>query len=105
MINRPETRDLLAEARQVLLDSLVPELGGERKYEALMIANAMGMASANRNSKRRESLNQPTSCSPVFWPVTRCRKSRSRVNRPWPGRFVNALSTAATVSCGRSFAQ
>ena len=27
MLNRPETRDLLAEARQVLLDSLVPELG------------------------------------------------------------------------------
>ncbi len=44
MINRPETRDLLAEARQVLLDSLAPELSGERKYEALMIANAMGMA-------------------------------------------------------------
>lgn len=44
MINQPETRDLLAEARQVLLESLAPELAGERKYEALMIANAMGMA-------------------------------------------------------------
>lgn len=44
MINHPETGDLLAEARQVLLDNLVPELQGERKYEALMIANAMGMA-------------------------------------------------------------
>ena len=53
MINRPETRDLLAEARQVLLDSLVPELGGERKYEALMIANAMGMAI--REQEQREA--------------------------------------------------
>ena len=44
MINRPETRDLLTEARRVLLDSLASELDGERKYEALMIANAMGMA-------------------------------------------------------------
>jgi len=51
MINRPETRDLLAEARQVLLDSLAPELGGERKYEVLMIANAMGMAIREREQQ------------------------------------------------------
>ncbi|WP_339751390.1 DUF6285 domain-containing protein [uncultured Marinobacter sp.] len=44
MINQPETRDLLTEARQVLLDSVAPELTGERKYQALMVANAMGMA-------------------------------------------------------------
>lgn len=44
MINQPETRDLLAEARQVLLESVAPELAGEHKYQALMIANAMGMA-------------------------------------------------------------
>jgi Domain of unknown function (DUF6285) len=44
MINEPDTRDLLTEARQVLLDSLTPELAGEQKYQALMIANAMGMA-------------------------------------------------------------
>lgn len=44
MINEPDTRDLLTEARQVLLDSLVPGLAGEQKYQALMIANAMGMA-------------------------------------------------------------
>lgn len=44
MINQPETRDLLTEARQVLLDSVAPELAGEHKYQALMIANAMGMA-------------------------------------------------------------
>ncbi len=44
MINEPNTKDLLAEARQVLLDSLVPGLAGEQKYQALMIANAMGMA-------------------------------------------------------------
>ncbi len=44
MINQPETQDLLAEARQVLLESVAPELAGEHKYQALMIANAMGMA-------------------------------------------------------------
>lgn len=44
MINQPHTGDLLTEARRVLLDSLVPELNGEHKYHALMIANALGMA-------------------------------------------------------------
>jgi hypothetical protein len=53
MINQPDTRDLLAEARRVLLDSLAPELAGERKYEALMIANAMGMAI--REQEQREA--------------------------------------------------
>ena len=44
MINRQETRDLLTEARRVLLDSVAGQLAGEHKYEALMVANAMGMA-------------------------------------------------------------
>lgn len=53
MINQPETRDLLTEARQVLLDSVAPELAGERKYEALMIANAMGMAIRELEQRER----------------------------------------------------
>ncbi|WP_417545127.1 DUF6285 domain-containing protein [Marinobacter sp.] len=44
MINKPDIHDLLTEARRVLMNSLTPELKGEHKYEALMIANAMGMA-------------------------------------------------------------
>ncbi|HDZ38981.1 MAG TPA: acyl-CoA dehydrogenase [Marinobacter sp.] len=44
MINNPNIHDLLTEARQVLMNSLTPELTGARKYEALMIANVMGMA-------------------------------------------------------------
>lgn len=44
MINQPETGDLLAEARKVLLESLAPDLTGKCKYEALMVANAMGIA-------------------------------------------------------------
>lgn len=43
MINKPDIHDLLTEARQVLMNSLTPELAGARKYEALMIANVMGM--------------------------------------------------------------
>ena len=44
MINQPQTDDLLTEARRVLIESLVPELSGGQKYQALMVANAMGMA-------------------------------------------------------------
>lgn len=56
MINQPETQDLLTEARQVLLDSVAPELRGELKYQALMVANAIGMAI--REIEQRE-LGQP----------------------------------------------
>lgn len=44
MRNQPRTQDLLVIARQTLLDELLPTLGGEQRYTALMIANAMGMA-------------------------------------------------------------
>lgn len=53
MINQPETRDLLTEARQVLLDSVTAELTGEHKYQALMVANAMGMAIRELEQRER----------------------------------------------------
>jgi len=53
MINQPETQDLLTEAREVLLKSLVPELAGARKYQALMVANAMGMAVRELEQRNR----------------------------------------------------
>lgn len=59
MINQPDTGDLLTEARQVLLDSLVPELSGAHRYQALMIANALGMA-IRELEQRGES--QPEAC-------------------------------------------
>lgn len=44
MHNQPDAQNLLLTARRLLLDQLVPELEGSRKYQALMIANAMGIA-------------------------------------------------------------
>lgn len=44
MINQPDATDLLQQARAVLLESIVPGLEGEQRYQALMIANAMGIA-------------------------------------------------------------
>lgn len=40
----PATDDLLAEARSVLVDSVLPALRGAERYQALMVANALGMA-------------------------------------------------------------
>ncbi|MEC7816454.1 MAG: DUF6285 domain-containing protein [Pseudomonadota bacterium] len=54
MINRPDTHNLLTEARRVLLESIAPELAGEKKYEALMVANAMGMAAREMESHTRD---------------------------------------------------
>lgn len=45
MRNRPTGEELLAIARRTLLDHLLPLMPAERSYEALMIANAMAIAS------------------------------------------------------------
>lgn len=44
MINPPDASDLLQQAREVLLQSIVPVLDGDQRYQALMIANALGIA-------------------------------------------------------------
>lgn len=41
---RPEAANLLATARQELLDTLLPEVSGALKYQVLMTANAMKIA-------------------------------------------------------------
>jgi hypothetical protein len=43
--NRPTGDELLAVARRTLLDHLLPLIPPDRAYEALMIANAMAIAS------------------------------------------------------------
>ena len=40
----PEGNDLLSIARKVLLNNLMPLLPVERRYDVLMVANAMGIA-------------------------------------------------------------
>lgn len=44
MINQPDATDLLHQARADLLESIVPQLNGDQRYQALMIANALGIA-------------------------------------------------------------
>jgi hypothetical protein len=45
MNNHPDAAELLAIARSTLLDKLLPGLPEELRYDALMIANAMAIAS------------------------------------------------------------
>ena len=45
MNDRPDATELLAIARATLLDKLLPRLPEELRYDALMIANAMAIAS------------------------------------------------------------
>jgi hypothetical protein len=44
MSNQPDAHNLLVTARQLLLDELVPVLDEQHRYAALMIANAIGIA-------------------------------------------------------------
>jgi hypothetical protein len=44
MTIRPDASELLAIARQTLLDELLPQLPANLRYQALMVANAMAIA-------------------------------------------------------------
>lgn len=44
MRDRPSPAELLAVARQVVRDTLLDALPGDRRYDALMVANAIGIA-------------------------------------------------------------
>jgi hypothetical protein len=53
MGDRPDGAELLQLARAALLGELLPELPEARRYEALMIANAIGMAQRELEAARR----------------------------------------------------
>ena len=58
MNNRPHGNELLAIARRTLLDELLPLIPADRKYDALMVANAMAIAAREferQNSADREA--------------------------------------------------
>jgi hypothetical protein len=50
MSEHPEAADLLDEARRSLLEALLPLLPQDRRYDALMVANAMAIASREARS-------------------------------------------------------
>lgn len=58
MRHEPEAANLLETAREVLRDSVIPCLSGQARYDALMVANAMGIAArqiAAGEGPRREA--------------------------------------------------
>ena len=58
MNNAPDGAELLRVAQKVLRERLMPGIGEDRRYEALMVANAMAIASrelqAGESDLRRE---------------------------------------------------
>lgn len=44
MLEKPDARDLLATAREVVLKELLPALPPEKSFAARMVANALGIA-------------------------------------------------------------
>lgn len=56
MRDRPGGAELLAEARRLLREELLPSLEGRRRFEGLMIANALGMAERELRAGERPLL-------------------------------------------------
>ena len=49
MLDRPDGSELLAVARQTLLERIVPALPEDLRYDALMVANAIAIAAREMN--------------------------------------------------------
>jgi uncharacterized protein DUF6285 len=59
MTDKPDAAPLLEEARRTLLETLLPLLPPERRYDGLMVANAMAIAAreaGNGGAALRESV-------------------------------------------------
>ena len=52
--DRPQCAELLAVARRTLLDELVPALPEDKRYQALMVANALAIAGRALEQPDRE---------------------------------------------------
>lgn len=52
ILDRPDGTALLEEARRTLLEVLLPLLPSERRYDALMVANAMAIAGREAEEER-----------------------------------------------------
>ena len=90
MRERPNRDELLAIARQVLKESLIPALPAEQRYNALMVANAMAIASRQYADDPTAELEKiqallrdfPVECEAVDWsapPETAIRQAMSQV--------------------------
>lgn len=68
MHNQPDAQNLLLTARRLLLDQLLPELEGSHKYQALMIANAMGIAARESVAGQDSAAEDQRECSQFLDP-------------------------------------
>lgn len=79
MHDLPHAEDLLAIARDTLLNELLPHLPPAQKYSALMVANAIAIASRERNAAhtagnaRRELQRQAPNCTEIVSHNVRAR--------------------------------
>lgn len=69
MLDQPDGRDLLAIARQTLLQSIVPALPGALRYDALMIANAMAIAAREIELAARAEIRERAALAPLLGAV------------------------------------
>jgi len=90
MNDRPDAAELLAIARATLLDKLLPQLAEDLRYDALMIANAMAIAS------REHAAGD----APAQAELSRLRKLFSERSKPLSG----AALEAALADCNRRLA-
>lgn len=107
MREQPNGKELLAIARQVLKESVIPNLPDEQRYNGLMIANAMAIASRQYSNEglRQEVENLqallagfPVECQTVDWSaapdIVISNASQCLITMIRDGRFDNEAPAA-----------
>ncbi len=84
-MEQPGAADLLAIARTTLLDEIVPQLSGDVRFKALMVANAMAIA---------ERAIMTESTPEQFDIVTICAKIRAGIHDDDPEMAARLLADA-----------
>ena len=76
MTDKPDGAALLEEARRTLIETLLPELPPERRYDGLMVANAMAIA-AREAGRGDDSVREDVKLLAALFPASAAASSEN----------------------------
>jgi len=76
MTDKPDGAALLEEARRTLIETLLPELPPERRYDGLMVANAMAIA-ARESGRGDDCVREDVKLLAALFPASAAASSEN----------------------------
>jgi hypothetical protein len=104
----PDAGDLLETARDLFVAELLPALPSERRYEALMVANAMAIAARDASADGEDDARELATLAALLPdapalgndPATRLRMANAELaRRIRAGAFASATQRESLLAC------